>query len=738
MAKSSLTLKAARWSAEHPWRAVLIWVLFVAAALAIGSALPTQGTTNADYRVGDSGVADKLMAESGLAKPNSESVLVTAPSGRLPVTQSDVVARQLREGMSRLAVVRSVGRPDFAPRDDAMLVNVSLRGSPDGDDPDVTTLQAVTARVQAAHPRLSVVEVGDASINAAVGDRVGSDLGSAERISLPLTLLIMLLAFGALIAAGIPVLLAISAVATTIGLLGPISHLVPMDDTVSSMVLLIGMAVGVDYSLFYLKRAREERRRGHSEVDAVEIAAATSGHSIVVSAAAVIVSMAGLYLAQDVTFASLGTGAILVVAAAMMGSLTVLPALLVKLGRFVDRPRIPFLGKRMERLPNGALSRRLLAPVMRRPVAALVIGGMALVALALPATGMRLHEGTIATLPQDIPQVQTAERMERLFPSQGATLLVVTRTSRIELPRVRRALTSLNTAASGSAGFLPSARPSIRVSNDGRVAVLTLTTPYGEGDPRADASLATLRGVLGPRFLGRLPATQWVVGGTVAQSVDETSHQRETLPYVIGFVLLLTLLMMGITFRSVAIALVTTVLNLASVAAAFGVLTLIFQHTWAEGLLGFSSSGFVVDWIPLFTFVVLMGLSMDYHVFVLSRVREGVERGLPPRLAVEHGVSQTAGVVTSAAAVMVSVFAIFATLSLLELKQIGIGLAVSVLIDATVVRGVMLPAALRLMGRAAWWPGGIHRPVGTPVDVADRTVEQPRASEPVDTVAARQ
>jgi RND superfamily putative drug exporter len=717
MAKSSVTLRTARWSAEHPWRAILIWILFLAAAVGLGSAVSTVGTTDADYRVGDSGVADRLITDAGLAKPGTENVLVTSRSGQLSAAEANAVAHQVTAGMGPLPLVRSVATPAWAPHHQAMLVTVTLRGSP--VDPDVTPLQAVTDRAQAAHPDLQVEEVGDASVNAAVNERVGRDLASAEHISLPVTLIIMLLAFGAIVAAGIPVVLAISAVVATIGLLGPLSHLVPAEDTVSSMVLLIGMAVGVDYSLFYLKRAREERRKARSALDAVEIAAATSGHSIVVSGLAVIVSMAGLYIAQDVTFASLASGAILVVAVAVIGSLTVLPALLVKFGRFVDRPRIPILGKRMEKVESGAISRRILAPVMRRPGVAFVVAGAAIVAMALPALGMKVHEGTISTLPQDIPQVQTMQRVEKLFPWQGDTLQVVAETSPRTMPRVEQALTSLNRAASEGPGFRTSARPAIDVSADRTVAALTLTTPYGEGNPAAESSLTQLRDVLGPRQLDSLPGTQWVVGGRIAQSIDSAQHQRDKLPYVIGFVLLLTLLMMGIAFRSVTIALITTLLNLASVGAAFGVLTLVFQHSWANGLLGYTSSGFVVDWIPLFTFVVLMGLSMDYHVFVLSRVREGVARGLPPRLAVEAGVSRTAGVVTSAAAVMVSVFAIFASLSMLEMKQIGVGLAAAVLIDATLIRVVLLPAMLALLGKVAWWPSRVRRPAAQPVVVTE-------------------
>ena len=724
MARSAVTLRTARWSAEHPWRAVLIWVLFVAGAVAAGSAVSTVHPADADYRVADSGVADKLIAESGLSAAPIESVLITARSGALSPSAARSVADDVRRRTADLPLVRSVHPMVWSPERDAALVVVTLQGD-SADDLDVTPLQEVTKSLQRLHPDVVVAEVGDYSLDTAIGDRVGDDLSAAERTSLPVTLLLMLLAFGALIAAGLPVLLAISAVVATIGLLAPLSHLIPMDDTVASMVLLIGMAVGVDYSLFYIKRAREERRRGRSVIDAVEIAAATSGHSIVVSGAAVMVAMGGLYIADDVTFASLASGAIIVVAVAVVGSLTVLPALLAKIGRWVERPRIPFLSKAMTRVEPGGISRRILGPVTRRPVVAAVIAGGALLALALPALGMKVHESTINSVPQDIAEVQTLQRVDALFPAHGETLQVVVPTSADRLPQARAALTALASAASSDPNFLPASASDIEVSKDRSVAALTLGTPYAEGSADAVRSLHDVRDVLGPRYLDPLPGTRWVVGGGIAQSYDDTRHQSQKLPFVIAFVLLLTLVMMGVTFRSVPIALLTTALNLASVGAAFGVLTLVFQHSWADGLLGYTSSGFVVSWIPLFTFVVLMGLSMDYHVFVLSRVREFVVRGLPPRLAVEYGVSQTAGVVTSAAAVMVSVFAIFASLSLLELKQIGVGLAVAVLVDATLVRIVLLPAALVLLDHRAWWPMRSQRPepaVVVPVDAVSAPI----------------
>jgi RND superfamily putative drug exporter len=721
MAHSRTTQSVARWSATHPWRALLVWVVFVAGAVAAGSVISTHNTTDADYRLGSSGRADALVDEADLDDVPTENVLITAPRGALDVAAATQTARRIGADMQSVTGVTQALAPVVSADKKAVLLPIQLARDRDGQgggpDLDVEDLAAVTADAQAAHPDLTIEQVGEASIDDAIYDRVADDLGTAERLSLPVTLAIMLLAFGALIAAGIPVVLAISGVLATIGLYAPLSHLIPAEETVASMVLLIGMAVGVDYSLFYLKREREERTKGRATVEAVEVAAATSGHSIIVSGAAVIVSMAGLYVVQDATFASLATGAILVVAVSVVGSLTVLPALLAKLGRWVDRPRVPLLWRLNRRIGRGGVSRRVLGPVVRRPKTALAVSTAAVVALGVPALGMNLHQADLSTLPQDIPEVQTMQRVQESFPSEGASVSVVVATdSPAAVPAAQEALAALGDAAVASGDLRAPDGARVQVSDDGTVALLSLATPYAEGDERNDAALDLVREELAPQYLDPLDGATWEVGGSVAEGRDASRHQADKLPWVIGFVLLLTLLMMGITFRSVPIAVVTTLLNLASVAAAFGVLTLVFQGSWAEGLLDFESQGTVVDWIPLFMFVVLVGLSMDYHVFVLSRVREGIQRGLPPRVAVESGITETAGVVTSAAAVMVSVFAIFATLSMVEMKQMGVGLAVAVLIDATVVRVVMLPSLLVVLGRWAWWPARPPRPAMTRVE----------------------
>ncbi len=697
--------RAARWSAEHPWRAILTWLALVAAATSLAVLVPTKEAQPADYRIGDSGRADAMAERAGLGDPDTELVLLSGDAATLPDA-----ARQVARQMSRAEGVADVAPPVWNDDRTAMLVAVSLA---DGAD-DAAPLTEVTEAVAAEHPDLSIRQTGGLSLDEAINDQVADDLSSAEGISLPVTLVLMLLAFGALIAAGIPVLLALGSVAATMGISAVVSHLVPAEPTVGSMIVLIGMAVGVDYSLFYLKREREERARGRSTLDAVEIAARTSGHSILVSGFAVAASMAGLFLVDVVTFTSLAMGAIIVVAVAVVGSITVLPALLVALGRWVDRPRVPLLWRLNRRIGAGGISRRVLAPVLRRPGLALAGSVAAAVALAVPALGMTMHAANLETLPTEIPAVQTMRYVAAEFPSEGTTVTVLARGAGSAAALGRLA------TASGDARF-SEVPDGLVTAEDGSTSSLTLALPWPDSDERTDEAITDLRERLAPAALGAEGLT-WAVGGDAASNLDFDEHLSTWMPVVIGFVLLLTLLMMGIAFRSVPLALVSTALNLVSVGVAFGVLTLVFQHGWPEGLLGFTSPGFVIDWIPLFVLVVLVGLSMDYHVFVTGRIRELVGQGLPTRLAVERGIRDSASVVTSAAAVMVSVFAIFATLSMLEMKMMGVALSVSILLDATIIRLVMLPAALVLLGDRVWWPRRPAPPAGEVV-VAERETE---------------
>jgi RND superfamily putative drug exporter len=692
---AGVPLRAARWSARHPGRAIGAWFAFVLVAVGLAVAVPTVQTDDADYRIGDSGKAAALVHGAGLEGLPTEDVLVAARAGaQLDASAARAAADEVAGRMRSVAAVRTVTVQE-APDGSAYLVDVQLARGTD----DVDALQRITDAAQDAHPDLRISQAGDVSIDNGINDRVGEDLSSAEGISLPITLLLMLLAFGALIAAGIPVLIAASSVAATIGITAPLSHLVHAESTVSSMIVLIGMAVGVDYSLFYLKREREERARGVSTLDAVEIAAQTSGHSILLSGAAVIASMTGLYVVGGATFNSLATGSILVVAIAVLGSITVLPALLARLGRWADRPRLPLLWRINRRIGQGGISRRLLAPVVRHPKAALGVGAALVVALSLPTVGMKVHESNLTTLPGDIPQVQTLRAISAAFPSQNEAATVVVEAPAAQQDRVAGELRRLEAVATTTRDFVPEDGPSLQTSRDGTVSVLHLRTAYDDSDPRLDRAIERLRDDLVPAHVTGVHA---YVGGSAAESIDSADHLRSFLPIVVGFVLLLSLVTIGASFRSPVIALLSALLNLGSVGVAFGLMTLVFQHGWFAGALDFTSPGFVIDWLPMFVLVVLIGLSMDYQVFVLSRIREHVRSGLPARLAVARGIQDTAGVVTSAAAVMVSVFAIFATLSMLEMKMMGVGLATAILLDATLVRLVLLPAALILLGERAW------------------------------------
>ncbi len=701
-------LRAARWSASHPWRAIGAWFAFVAVAVALAALIPTKQTTDADYRLGESGRADAMAAAGHFADDQVESILIQSRDGGTPAPDDvATIGQQLRSELAGVHGVTQVADPQWNAGRTAALVDVHVRSSVD----DASQIQARTAAIARAHAELRVREAGDVSVDTAINDRVADDLHSAEGISLPITLLLMLLAFGALIAAGVPVLLAITSVAATMGIAAPLSHLIHAEPTVNSLIVLIGMAVGVDYSLFYLKREREERAKGHSTRDAVEIAAATSGHSILVSGAAVIASMAGLFIAGSATFASLASGSIVVVAVAVIGSVTVLPALLVKLGRWVDRPRLPLLWRVNRRIGQGGLSRHILAPVVRRPVAALVVSLIALVALAAPALGMKIHDANLDTLPDSIPQVKTLHTITDEFPTEGATATVVVHGTAAQHDQVVRAMQQLETSTASTPWFDPAGAHAIETAPDGETVRLTLPIPYSGSDDRAGEAVQLLRDRFVPTAFGGMHV-EHAVGGDVAESLDFASQQSDRLPFVIGFVLLLTLVMMTLAFRSLVVAALSSALNLLSVGVSFGILTLVFQDGWFSGPLGFTSPGFVIDWLPLFVMVILVGLSMDYNVFVLARIREHAVRGLPPRLAVERGITDTAGVITSAAAVMVSVFSIFITLSMLEMKMMGVALAGSILIDATLIRLVILPAALVLLGRKAWWPGRIDRPHG--------------------------
>jgi RND superfamily putative drug exporter len=525
----------------------------------------------------------------------------------------------------------------------------------------------------------------------------------------PVTFFVLIFAFGAVVAATVPVLLALTAVAAAFGLLGPISQAIPIDDSVRTVLVLIGMAVGVDYALFYIIRSREERRRGRPPHEALERTIRTSGRTVIVSGTTVIVAMAAMFLVGTKVFNSLAAATITVVACAVIGSVTVLPGLLEVLGPKIDRGRIPFLPHLRTDRTHSRFWTAVIDRVLRRPVLSVVLAGGLLVGLAIPALWLKVSTPSDNTLsPQNIPALRALDDVRRDFPAAAEPAKIVATVPngrQTELPTQGRRLQALAIRTGIGHG------PVIATRNDDGTAASLFLPLSGAGNNTASRhAIEVLRHDLIPRTIGTIPGAETAVTGDVAEDVDFTHQLKHGLPYVIVFVLLLAFVLLLVAFRSIVVPLKAIVLNLLSVGAAYGVLVLVFQHHWAQSLLGFTSNGSIISWLPLFLFVVLFGLSMDYHVFILSRVREGVDSGMRSDDAVRYGITATAGVVTSAALVMFAVFSIFGSLSSLDVKQAGVGLAVAVLIDATIVRAVLLPASMKLLGDWNWYlPRALQR-----------------------------
>ncbi|WP_274563423.1 MMPL family transporter [Streptomyces spiramyceticus] len=703
-----VTVGIARWCATHPWRAIVGWLLFLVVCVGAGSAVGTNKGQFSDFWIGEAGRAEAIAADAGLTPPPVERVLITADRGKggKPGAAAEDAARDVQRRMKDLPAVVSVAGPKAARNGSALMVAVTLRGDKETAKKDVDALLKQTEAVRSEHRDLRIEQTGSASLSNGVNDKQGQDLQRTEAISLPVTFIILFVVFGAVLAAGIPVILAVFAFAGAVGLYSLASWITPdAGGAALSVIFMMGMAVGVDYSLFYLKRAREERERTGGTIShaaAVELAAATSGRAIFDSGLAVAFALGGLYLMDDVIFSSIASGAILVTLVAVAGSLTVLPALLARLGHRTDGRR----GRRRtaRRAPEQSrMWSAMLRPVMRRPLVTLLVGLAATAALALPTLGMKLGTEGKDTFPDSVAAVATYERLTAAYPADGIAHLVLVRSDAAHAEQAKAALRKLADRTRGNELFAQDGAPQLRTSQDGRAAMLTLPVPYAENGPEADRSLALLRDELLPATVGKVAGTEAAVSGEIAYGADYAAHQEERLPWVILFVSLTTLAITYAAFRSVVMAVLSVLLNLAAVMVSWGALTLVFQGTWAEGPLGFDSTGFVGSRTPLMVFAILVGLSTDYQIFVVSRIKEAVRRGIPTREAVVDGIAGSASVVTSAAVIMVSVFVSFLFIDRIEMKQIAVGLTVAVLFDAVVLRALILPSAMALLGDSCWW-----------------------------------
>ncbi|MEU6768655.1 MMPL family transporter [Streptomyces sp. NPDC046853] len=695
--RPNLAARLGVWSAHHRKTAILGWLLFVVLATTIGGASGMVTASDDEMGVGDSGRAAAILDDAGVEEPAGELVMV---SSRTADGWRDA-AGDLSEALTATGETRRMQAPLPSKDGKDALLRFQMKGASDeAADRVQPVLDAVQkAKDEGAGKGISVYQFGDASSEKQLGDLLSDDLTKAEFTAVPLALGILLVAFGAVVAALLPVGLALTACVAAFGLLSLASHQLHLFETTYSVMFLMGLAVGVDYCLFYLRRERDERAAGHDAETALRIAAATSGRAVLVSGLTVMVAMAGMFLSGLLLFKGFAVATILVVCVAMLGSVTVLPALLSALGDRINAGRIPFLNRKNKKgaHASGGIARKILRPVLAAPKFFAVASVALLLALAAPAVGMKTEAlGLEKQFGSDAPLSVSFREITKEFPGGPAPAKIVVKADEagdIRSQKMRDALDEVVRDAGKGA--------ELTVHKNAGVAEIDVPLPGDGSGAEAKKALGELRDDVVPAAFDGLDARAYV-GGDLADSVDFSDQLSKGIVPVFAFIAAVTFLLMLFSFRSVVIAVTSIALNLLSVGAAYGVMTAVFQHGWGAELIGSEQVGAIENWMPLFVLVVLFGLSMDYHVFVVSRISEARDRGLDNRTAIREGITRTAGAVTGAAVIMVAVFAVFGTLSMQDMQQMGVGLGVAVLLDATVVRMVLLPSLMTLLGERNW------------------------------------
>ncbi|MFF1697169.1 MMPL family transporter [Streptomyces sp. NPDC058257] len=701
--RPNLAARLGVWSAHHRKTAILGWLLFVVLATTIGGASGMVTASDDEMGVGDSGRAAAILKDAGVEEPAGELVMV---SSKTPDGWRDA-AGDLSKALSATGDTRNIQAPLPSRDGKDALLRFQMKGKSDeAADRVQPVLDAVQkAKDKGADDGLAVYQFGDASSEKHLGDLLSDDFTKAEFTAVPLALGILLVAFGAVVAALLPVGLALTACVAAFGLLSLASHQLHLFETTYSVMFLMGLAVGVDYCLFYLRRERDERAAGHDADTALRIAAATSGRAVLVSGLTVMVAMAGMFLSGLLLFKGFAVATILVVCVAMLGSVTVLPALLSALGDRINAGRIPFLSRKATKgeqgkkgaHASGGIAGKLLHPVLARPKFFAVGSVVLLLALAAPALGMKTEQlGLEKQFGSDAPLSVSFREITKEFPGGPAPAQIVVKAddaAGIGSKEMRDALAAVVRDAGKGA--------ELTVHKSAGVAEIDVPLPGDGSDARSKEALGELRDDVVPAAFDGLDADAYV-GGDLASSEDFSDQLSKGIIPVFAFIAAVTFLLMLFSFRSVVIAVTSIALNLLSVGAAYGVMAAVFQHGWGAELIGSEQVGAVENWIPLFVLVVLFGLSMDYHVFVVSRISEARDSGLDNRAAIREGITRTAGAVTGAAVIMVAVFGVFGTLSMQDMQQMGVGLGVAVLLDATVVRMVLLPSLMTLLGERNW------------------------------------
>jgi RND superfamily putative drug exporter len=527
------------------------------------------------------------------------------------------------------------------------------------------------------------------------------DLQNGElRLGLPAALIVLVVVFGALVAAALPLMLALVSIAVALGLTSLVAAQWELSLFVTNMLTGMGLALGIDYALFVVSRFREERAAGRAKTEAIGAAGATANRAVLFSGSAFVLAMTGLLLVQSTVMRSLALGAILVGITSVMAALTLLPAVLQLLGDRVNALRVPYLGRQIDRPTSespfwGGIVRRVVA----RPGLSLAAGVVVLLVCASPVFGLNIGAAGISTLPDDLASKQGYLALQRSFPAASAEPATVLVDARMSSPQVQAAVARLQERIADDSRFGPT---SLQVNPAGDLAALTVPIGADALSDRAVQAVRDLRAHYIPAAFAGTDANV-LVTGTTAENVDYYDVMTRWLPLVLVFVLGLSFLLLTVAFRSIVVAGTAIGLNLLSVGAAYGLLVLVFEHGVGAGLLGFQRVDVIEAWVPLFLFAVLFGLSMDYQVFLLSRIRERYTQSGDTTDAITFGIGSTARIITGAALIIVAVFAGFATGDLVMFQQMGFGIAVALLIDATLVRSVLVPAAMQLLGEWNWY-----------------------------------
>jgi uncharacterized membrane protein YdfJ with MMPL/SSD domain len=698
-----MTERLARASAQHPRRVLAAWGITCVLALAaivflLGNALTGEAEqlNNPESQQAYSLLAKRLPPPPN-AKPEFTTDVVLVRSRTVPSSSQQFAqkAREVQAELRRTPGVLYVGDKPAAQSRQAVVIEAGLVDDSAGDN-------VIDFVRSASDQTFTVFTTGEWTFDTEQSALSLEDLRKGElEFGLPVALIVLLLVFGAIVAGLIPVATALIAILVAVGLTGVVGIFTDLSVFTINMISGMGLALGIDYTLFVVSRFREERTNGREKLDAIEAMGGTASRAVLFSGIAFVIAMFGLLLIPNTIFRSLATGAILVGAISVVAALTLLPAILSLLGDRVNTGRLPLIGRSAQQ-GTAAESRfwgTVVRGVMRRPAVSLVLSTALLIVLALPVLDYQTGEAGIRTMPDRFASKQGFLALEQEFGAGTTDSVQVVVDGPVGAPETRSGIEKL-------AASMRRDRTWRRVETEWhpneRLAVIEALPA---GDSRDQAALDGVQRLRAEE----IPASRVLVTGETAESVDYFELTDRWLPILIAFVLTLSFVLLTIAFRSIVVAAKAIVLNLLSVGAAYGVLILVFEKGVGNELFGFQQVDFIEAWVPLFLFAVLFGLSMDYHVFLLSRIRERYVQTGDNDAAVSYGIGSTARLITGAALIIIAVFAGFAVGDLVAFQQMGFGVAVSLLIDATVIRSVLLPAAMKLLGDWNWYlPRWLH------------------------------